>query len=222
MRLRPLRCGTSPRMLKRRRPAPEGPVLVGPPTRPLSASGPLTCRLRRADQQDCPARSVKRRGGHEALLAGCSRDSTRGDCRCVTRSELNSSSRSPPWSIAPTPPSGRAEPPGRPDPCGFHQDRRGRLRDQGRRTGGAGPRLGRSILRREMSWLFHRCRSRHQRLGTALDQAELHDSAGRLGAEATVDLVRIVDVHVDGGETRARTAAGLSIERGRARSNAAA
>jgi hypothetical protein len=29
--------------------------------------------------------------------------------------------------------------PGRPDPGGLHQDRRGRLRDHGRRVGGTGP-----------------------------------------------------------------------------------
>ena len=32
--------------------------------------------------------------------------------------------------------------------------RRGRLRDQDRRAGRAGPRLGRSVLRREVPWLF--------------------------------------------------------------------
>jgi len=105
-----------------------------------------------------PAASVKRPGWTSRAVGRMLPRSQAGDSRCATRSEPNSSNRYPPWSIAPTPPSGRAEPPGRPDPCGFHQDRRGRLRDQGRRTGGAGPRLGRSILRREMSWLFHRCR----------------------------------------------------------------
>jgi hypothetical protein len=52
---------------------------------------------------------------------------------------------------------------GRSDPRGLDRDRRGRLRDHGRGAGGAGPRLGTSILRREMPWVLRRRPGRRQR-----------------------------------------------------------
>jgi hypothetical protein len=55
-----------------------------------------------------------------------------------------------PWRIVPTGSSGRPGLPGRPNPCGGHRDRQRRPRDQDRWAGRAGPRLGRSVLRREV------------------------------------------------------------------------
>jgi hypothetical protein len=55
-----------------------GALLMGAAVNEAGVDGGLVgadLQFRRADQQDCPARSVKSWGGHGARLGGCSRDS---------------------------------------------------------------------------------------------------------------------------------------------------
>ena len=138
--------------------------VVGPTETSLVASGPLTCRLSRADQQDCPAPSVKRPGGHQELAGGCSRDSTRG-----IADALQGRSRTTPAGPHP-PPSPRHRLQGEQNrpagPTHAVSTRTGEVACgiKGRGAGGTGSRLGGSLLRREMSWVFRRRPDRRQRL----------------------------------------------------------
>ena len=87
---------------------------------------------------DTGGRSKDAAGGSERGRA----EALQGRCRAVRARAVSGPS---PRRRLP----GGQDRPGRPHPCRGCRNRRRRLRDQDRRAGGAGPRLGRSVLRRE-------------------------------------------------------------------------